>query len=579
MSGKRKTLSRYKKNKNDTTKKKRTKRSDSRFKRSSNKAINKQIGGTQSSISDNQGRINEILDYLYNAEEGKGQYYADKLRQSLGPIDLMKIYKDKEYISLSDIGNKLTRILMPRYHIKYGIPLGSTDELELKEIGLIVNALLLKMNANKININGFPYVERNDLLKKLRSDPRPGSPQDTGARVAGTGDDGADTTEEDKESARGARPNVLSKEREQSSGLYHFGIVHSEASHGRYVSFSVPHRVPGYIPNEYILYLKGDETIEQFVRGTYGLDWRLGNVKKLFLVNVDEKTYPTAELKSSSDNSIIDEFLKGKIIDENGIENIPGVKKLVWGPGDKLQTIIEKLTDNSFIIVIKDHIRESIDESYELETGSRSESELESDGVSGYLVLDESESSSGENTEWPPGVSDNDKQQFTMMVRLCDLRTGEQTDPFELFQKIGQADRGIRISEITDEMIINYSRAGSGAGSDTGSGTGAEEEGIPGIIDKLKARSDTDEYRNLYEELKFFHELLEKYPELIDSQLATYENYIREDGITELERVDYNTKVTVLKFLKSYLDRPATRNDQLMREIFLDDYRYVFLMN
>lgn len=46
MSGKRKTLSRYKKNKNDTTRKERTKRSDSRFKRSSNKEITKQIGGS-----------------------------------------------------------------------------------------------------------------------------------------------------------------------------------------------------------------------------------------------------------------------------------------------------------------------------------------------------------------------------------------------------------------------------------------------------------------------------------------------------------------------------------------------------
>ena len=176
------------------------------------------------------------------------------------------------------------------------------------------------------------------------------------------------------------------------------------------------------------------------------------------------------------------------------------------------------------------------------------------------------------------------------MVRLCDLRTGEQTDPFELFQQIKQANRGIRISEITDEMIIDYSRAGSGAGSDTGSdtgsgtrsgtrsGTGAEEEGIPGIIDKLKARSDTDEYRNLYEELKFFHKLLEENPELIESLLETYKVSIKGE-ITELERVEYNTRITVLKFLKSYLDRPPTPNDQLMREIFLDDYRYVFLMN
>ena len=285
--------------------------------------------------------------------------------------------------------------------------------------------------------------------------------------------------------------------------------------------------------------------------------------------------------------------MRGEIVDENQIKRIPGVEKLVWGSGDKLEMIINKLTSNpnSFIIVIKDHVRESIDESYgesydesigeidpssdpfrESEVESEPDSDPESRGVSGYLVLSEPR-----KVDWD-NISDNDIQQFIMMVRLCDLRTGEQTDPFKLFQKITTAEQGISISDITDEMIINYSRAGSGAGSGTGSGTGAEEEGIPGIIDKLKARTDNDEYGNLYEELKIFHELLEKNPDLIDSLLETYANYITEE-ITELERVDYNTKVTVLKFLKSYLDSPPTPNDHLMRKIFLDDYRYVFLMN
>ena len=64
MSGKRKTLSRYNKNKNDTTRKKRTKISDSRFKRSSNKAITKQIGGSSGHVveySQSTHNDNDIL--------------------------------------------------------------------------------------------------------------------------------------------------------------------------------------------------------------------------------------------------------------------------------------------------------------------------------------------------------------------------------------------------------------------------------------------------------------------------------------------------------------------------------------
>jgi hypothetical protein len=72
MSGKRKTLSRYNKNKNDTTRKKRTKISDSRFKRSSNKAITKQIGGSGTAHFHSTHNDNDILrlkifldDYIY----------------------------------------------------------------------------------------------------------------------------------------------------------------------------------------------------------------------------------------------------------------------------------------------------------------------------------------------------------------------------------------------------------------------------------------------------------------------------------------------------------------------------------
>jgi hypothetical protein len=585
MSGKRKTLSRYKKNKNDTTRKKRTKRSDSRFKRSSNKAITKQIGGTRASIAENKDqRITEILEYLYGYTEEGGKYNWDILRLSLTDHSLIVFDKGSKYISLNDISSKLTLILRHWYSENFGIFL-STDES--REIGLIVESLLNKLDISIHNVNGFPYVEWSNFLHKLKHNPSETASEDVSS--IGAEDELVDYGREVEGKAELVEA-VVNKEGGQPPKLYHFGIEHSEnVEGGRYISFIVPHRSSGYIPYEYILYLKPRQRIEQFVRGPYGLDCRLGNVKELLLVNVDTEATDTGDSQSDSSNSI-NNFLQGEIVEEDKIKRIPEVEKLLWGANDKLEFIMNKIENSkNFIIVIKDHIRESIDESYEesydesyeLGSESRSESGSESEGVSGYLVLNEPESSPGGEAEWDSDISPDDIQQFTMMVRLSDLRTGEETDPLELYKKIKIKHTNINISEITDKMIIEYSRevdsrAGSGTESDAGSYS--EEGDIPGIIDRLKEKSGRGEYRNLYEELKIFHKILEENPNLIDSLLGTYKSNITE-GITNLERVEYNTKITVLNFLKSYLDGPPTRNDTLMRNIFLDDYRYVFLMN